>query len=160
VDEGDVHQHRVGICCERAVVLRAADAGPWLGPGSRLPLRLERALNDGNDNALRSLFANVVVRDGKTWTAEDLIAEEKASRSRVGWTLFDTCDLRVGPVAGGVSADAGRRQGRLLTCRTVLDKLDGVSGYITTFGLVGDDEDNYRVTQIDHRGPDLIPGAR
>jgi hypothetical protein len=158
----DVHPNRVGLCCERAVVLKPPDAGPWLGPGTRLPARFERALNEGNDKELRNVLAEPVVRDGRKWSADELIAQEKSVRTRVGWTLFDTCEIRVGPVVVDKSdAEATRVQGKLLTCKTVLNTNDDVLEYVTLFGLVeGDYEDSLRIAQIDHRGPAIIPGAR
>jgi hypothetical protein len=161
VKEDDVHPHRMGLCCERAISLRAADAGPWLGLGARLPLRFEQALNQADDKALRGLLADPVVREGRKWSLDDLLAHENKERAQVAWTLFDTCDLRLGPVVVDVSdAGAERKQGMLLTCKTLLAKNGEVIDFTTILGLVGEQEDSLRLVQIDHKGSAYIPGAR
>jgi len=161
VQDPDTHPNRVGVCCERAVVLRSPRQGPLLGPGTRFPLRFENALNNKNDKELRAILANTIVRDGRTWTADKLIEEEKSARDAVRWTLFDTCDMRPGIVVEDKSeAGTKRIQGTLLTCKTVLDSGDRALEYVTILGLVGQDEASYRIAQIDHRGSALIPGAR
>ncbi len=159
--EGETHPHRVGLCCERAVALRTADAGPWQGLGTRFPLRFERALNEGNEKELRSMLSETVVRDGRKWTPDALLAQEREARPRVGWTLFDTCDMRTGPVVvDKADAGTGRMQGTLLTCRTLLDRKGDIIDYVTVLGVVGDGEDGARLAQIDHKGPAVIPGVR
>ena len=163
VDGGESNPRRVGLCCERAVALRpSGDAGPWLGTGARFPLQLEKALNAGDDDALRSLFAKQVVREGKEWTVDALLANEKEARGGIRWTVFDFCHLRSGPVI--VDKDGvrtGRHQGLILNCRTILARDDDVVDYYTRFGLVqsGDDKE-YRVAQIEHKSAAVIPGAR
>ncbi len=158
--EGETHPHRVGLCCERVVALRTADAGPWQGLGARFPLRFERALNEGNDEALRAMLAETVVRDGRKAAPDALIAQEREARPRVGWTLFDTCDMRTGPVVvDKADAGTGRQQGTLLTCKTLLDRKGDVIDYVTVLGVVGEGEEA-RLAQIDHKGPAVIPGVR
>jgi len=163
VDGTDTHPRRIGLCCERAVALRASgDAGPWLGMGTRLPLRFERALNEGDERALKSLLADPVIREGREWTREALLARERDGRDEVRWTLFDLCRMRSGPVVvdkDGVKT--GRRQGMILNCRTVLARKGDVIDYYTRLGLVKDEGgDAYRIAQIEHATPSVIPGAR
>lgn len=163
VEGGVTHPNRVGLCCERAVALRPrGDAGPLLGPGARLPLALEEALNGGNEEQLRELFAEQVVREGKEWTLDALLASEKASRDAVHWTLFDVCNLRSGPViVDKDGARTGRLQGLILNCRSVIERKDDVVDYYTRFGLVqSEGEERYRIAQIEHKSTAVIPGAR
>ncbi len=160
---GDKHPNRVGLCCERAVASRpTADSGPWLGVGTRVPVRFELALNEGDEDALHSLFADHVVRDGRKWTREALIERERQARAEVAWTLFDVCEMRAGPVV--VDKDdtkTGRLQGILLSCKTLIDRRGEVFDYTTRLGLVqADDGERYRIAQIEHRSKREIPGAR
>ena len=163
VDDGNVHPHRVGLCCERAVGLRASgNAGPYLGVGSRLPIELEKAFNAADEETLRHLFADQVVREGREWKVNDLLGREAEARSQVRWMLFDRCDLRSGPVV--VDKDGprtGRLQGMILNCRTVLSRNDDVLDYYTRLGWVQDEGgERYRLSQIEHKSESLIPGGR
>jgi hypothetical protein len=89
-----------------------------------------------------------------------LLAQEREARPRVGWTLFDTCDMRTGPVVvDKADAGTGRMQGTLLTCRTLLDRKGDVIDYVTVLGIVGEGEEA-RLAQIEHKGPAVIPGVR
>lgn len=161
--DDDKHPNRVGLCCERAVASRpTADAGPWLGTGTRIPARLELALNEGDEDALRTLFADHVVRNGRKWTRDALLDRERKAKEEISWTLFDVCEMRAGPVV--VDKDdtrTGRLQGILLSCKTLVASGGDVFDYTTRLGLVQvGGADPYRIAQIDHRSTKEIPGAR
>lgn len=162
--EDDKHPNRVGLCCERAVALRpTSDAGPWLGTGTRMPARLEAALNEGDEAALRNLLSDHVVRNGRKWTLDALLEAERKARAEISWTLFDVCEMRAGPVV--VDRDetkTGRLQGILLSCKTLVARGADVFDYTTRMGLVqAGGPERYRIAQIDHKGTTKeIPGAR
>lgn len=163
VDGGNTHAHRVGLCCERAVALRASgDAGPWLGPAGRLPVELEKAYESGDEAALRYLFADQVMREGREWKVDALLEREAAARSEIRWMIFDKCDLRSGPVVVDKQGPrTGRRQGMILNCRTVLSRSNDVLDYYTRLGFVTDEDgERYRLAQIEHKSDGLIPGGR
>lgn len=160
-----VEPRRVGLCCERAVALRAApDSGPWLGIGARLPREFERALNENDPTTLRRILADPVVRESQPWTLEALLAKESevAASGAVAWTLFDSCQMRGGPVVVDKQGEkTGRVQGIILSCRTVLARGEEVLDYDTRLGLrEADGEAGYRVSQIEHKSKANIPGAR
>jgi hypothetical protein len=127
-----------------------------------MPVLLEHALNQGDEDALGSLFADHVVRNGTKWTRDALLERERQARGDVAWTLFDVCEMRAGPVV--VDKDetkTGRLQGILLSCKTVIDTRGEVFDYTTRLGLVqAGAADRYHIAQIEHRSTREIPGAR
>jgi hypothetical protein len=101
---------RVAFCCDRAIAIKPSLPNPAFAMASHSgQLKYENLINSKDAKGLRLHYDEAVVTTEKADSALNRDAVEKQHRSMFsldpkGWTVFDTCDVRLGKAMNFIKA--------------------------------------------------------